>query len=368
MEKFLLYWPFSDILPIHYRKEQGGLYRSFEELGFESYLLVGNNSLKDKNMKILETSNSDVSKISSYINEFKKATLALTQINPSLLMVNNTSPILPAIIIYYKLFLRLKKRNLQKPKLILELDIDPTNLIRKSTMFKFPYILVTLLNSILFDVVVVQSTCAYNAGKKLLFQRNKLKVVKFGYHKTDVKKDNKLLDKKTKTVLSVSRVSRDKGIDILVKAFAIAHDKFQDWDLIIVGPILERNYYNELIQLIKFSKLEHFIKIVGEVNEEQLSYYYDIASIFASLSRKEGYPVARTEALARGIPSVISEAGCGIDLTNFGAIVVPVEDVQLSSIALKKLMQSSELRQNLRDKAKDYARDWNYVASELMHI
>jgi glycosyltransferase involved in cell wall biosynthesis len=90
------------------------------------------------------------------------------------------------------------------------------------------------------------------------------------------------------------------------------------------------------------------------------------ASIFALPSRFEGMPNALLEAMAAGLPAVVSDASPGpLEMVSDGVhgCVVPREDWQAFAKALERLMRDEALRQRYGDAARAKLRslDWGVV-------
>lgn len=106
------------------------------------------------------------------------------------------------------------------------------------------------------------------------------------------------------TVVSVSRLSREKGVDILLDAMARVVAQMEDARLIIVGDGPER------VALERRSAdlgIKDSVRFVGY--QEEISDWLSQATVLAMPSRSEGMGMAAVEALAHGIPVVCSNAG-----------------------------------------------------------
>lgn len=123
-----------------------------------------------------------------------------------------------------------------------------------------------------------------------------------------------------KTILYVGRVHPEKGLHLLVEAFAILSRRFADAKLKIVGPVKEEQggggniYLRELED--KAAKLNvEFSEPIFDVSK--LSEIYRSADLFCypSLAEKgEAFPVAPLEAMATGLVPVVSDLDCFRDL------------------------------------------------------
>jgi glycosyltransferase involved in cell wall biosynthesis len=169
-----------------------------------------------------------------------------------------------------------------------------------------------------------------------------------------------------KQVICVARIDPVKGHSDLIKAFSRVIKKFNDWRLIIVGPIQDRPYYNYLQVLIKELDLEEYVTFLGMINDQELARIYSESSIFVLPSYLEGFSIARVEALACGLPVITTATGGSEIIKGVGFVVSPGDINGLAS-ALEKLMSNDALRAKLGEYAIKRAREltWKKVAKKI---
>lgn len=102
-------------------------------------------------------------------------------------------------------------------------------------------------------------------------------------------------------LLFVGRLSYGKGLDILVKAAKILHDKIGDFVLIICGK--DFGYYDKLKKILKDSGLEN-VYIYPEISREEINYLYSISDVYILPSRYEAFGIVITEAMAYKTPVI----------------------------------------------------------------
>ena len=163
-------------------------------------------------------------------------------------------------------------------------------------------------------------------------------------------------------VLAVARLVPQKGLDLLIRAFASLPEPVRaSWRLVLVGDGPERNALNALVQQQGISD-----QVAFEGFQADPLRYMQRASIFALPSRFEGMPNALLEAMASGLPSVVSDASPGpLEMVCDGrqGLVVPNENVDAFAVALERLMVDECLRLQLGAAAQDTLRalDWDVV-------
>jgi glycosyltransferase involved in cell wall biosynthesis len=109
-------------------------------------------------------------------------------------------------------------------------------------------------------------------------------------------------------LVCVGAVVPRKGQDVLVRALArIRHIR---WNCVCAGS-LDRapDYASTLRALAATEKLSDRVEFTGECSQAALDDLYHSASLFVLPSHHEGYGMALTEALARGLPIVSTTGG-----------------------------------------------------------
>jgi len=131
-------------------------------------------------------------------------------------------------------------------------------------------------------------------------------------------------DRKKGTILYVGRIHPEKGLDILIRAFKRVHIRHRFLRLRIVGPIAVAEggageaYLARLRQLANGLPVE-FCK--PEFDVRRLANIYREADLFCypSLAEKgEALPVAPLEAMSTGLPAVVSNLECFLDIVEDG--------------------------------------------------
>lgn len=130
-------------------------------------------------------------------------------------------------------------------------------------------------------------------------------------------------------VLFLSRLHPKKGLDILAEAFRLVAAACPQVDLVVVGP--EDGAGAGFREQIQQFGLEKRVRMVGSrYGEAKLAAYVD-AACFCLPSRQEGFSIAITEALACGVPVVISQACHFPEVADAGAgLVLPLDAVRFA--------------------------------------
>ena len=151
-------------------------------------------------------------------------------------------------------------------------------------------------------------------------------------------------------LVSLGRLTHQKGFDILIRSFAALAGKHPKWRLVIYGEGPDRS---ALEQLRAETGLVERISLPGLTRDS--AGVLRQASLFALPSRFEGYPNALLEALACGLPVIATACpGGAAEILADGAygMLVPPDDVSALTTALDAMMSASDLREDYASKAR----------------
>jgi len=159
-----------------------------------------------------------------------------------------------------------------------------------------------------------------------------------------------------KKILFVGRIAREKGIHLLVRAFKLAHAKFPEWQLTIVGPhrSAEGGDGEACLEELKTlsADLGSSVAFIGPVfDEAELVKHFKCCEVFVYPSiaaRGEALPLAPVEAMACGCAVVVSSLDCFNDYLTDGinGLVFDEGDGSGADLAekLERLMGDEALR------------------------
>jgi glycosyltransferase involved in cell wall biosynthesis len=152
-------------------------------------------------------------------------------------------------------------------------------------------------------------------------------------------------------ILSVGTLIPRKGHDVLLRALARLFDL--DWRLTIVGsPDADPVHALTLRSLAGELGIGPRVVFAGALSQAELEPLWQQADLFALATHYEGYGMAVTEALSRGLPVAVTAGGAAATLVGAEAGVVcqPGDHDQLSK-ALRRLIFSRALRREMGEVA-----------------
>lgn len=160
-------------------------------------------------------------------------------------------------------------------------------------------------------------------------------------------------------VLSVARLVREKGLDVLIRAIAETRDP--RLRLVVAGEGPERPRLLDLA-----AQLHVRLELRGNLSEDDIAAAYAACDVFALLSLHEPWGVVVNEAAASGLPLVLSDrVGAAHDLLREGenGYLVPAGDHHATAAALRRLAGDAELRESAAARSRELVRAWGYEGS-----
>ena len=165
-------------------------------------------------------------------------------------------------------------------------------------------------------------------------------------------------------VLYLSRIDPKKNLEGLLRAFALCARGRPRLQLLVVGAGAT-TYLSSLISLARELGIEQKVVWAGHLSGEAKAAAFGVASVFALLSFSENFGIAAVEALAAGVPSVLSEGvAIAADAREAGAAVVTTTEPELIAHAISTLIDDAGARQHMSDLARAFA-EQNYSVSAM---
>ena len=183
--------------------------------------------------------------------------------------------------------------------------------------------------------------------------------LKFRYRRSD-RGTSRLGTRRTgdaKVVVAAGRLTRQKGFDLLIDAYAQVAYSYPDWQLHIYGSGEERGRL--LAQILRLG-LERQVRLMGYSAE--LSEQMSQAALYVMSSRVEGFPMVLLEAMSVGLPVVSFDCPNGpADLVRQGTdgVLVRAGDVGGLADALCAVMSDPGRRARMGESARATAREYD---------
>lgn len=145
-------------------------------------------------------------------------------------------------------------------------------------------------------------------------------------------------------ILIIGRLHPMKGFDVLVPALRLLADTGQLANLVVAGND-EGGFRAHIERLVVAHRLQDRVRFLGEVDGARKDEALRRAALLVAPSYRENFGNAVAEAMAAGLPVVVSDrVGIAPDIAAAGAgVVVPMDPAALAS-ALARLLADRALR------------------------
>jgi D-inositol-3-phosphate glycosyltransferase len=183
-------------------------------------------------------------------------------------------------------------------------------------------------------------------------------------------------------LLFVGRIEPLKGLDVLIEAIGIMHQKDvlkeNPFCLVIIGGEPEESSEQANIEMSRIKALSEeyglndLVTFLGKRSQDSLPYYYSAAEAVVVPSQYESFGMVALEAMACGKPVVASQIGGLAYLVQDGVtgFTVPVDDQVELADRLTLLLQDPILRDRMGKQAVRVAQDyaWDKIADKLIVV
>ncbi len=159
-------------------------------------------------------------------------------------------------------------------------------------------------------------------------------------------------------IVFAGTTKKSKGVDDLIEAISkLPKSTHSGLEVHVIGPDPE-NRIDELSVHVEKLGLDEIVVLRGTLSPDEVGHELSRASIFVLPSHAEALPNALLEAMACGLPSVVSEVGAIGEVINDGVegFLIRPGDVEQLSAHLKKLIGDGALRQRMGRAARNRAR------------
>jgi glycosyltransferase involved in cell wall biosynthesis len=171
-------------------------------------------------------------------------------------------------------------------------------------------------------------------------------------------------------ILNTGRFSHKKGLDTLIRAFALIRHAHPEVVLALVGPD-DEGLGIRLAQLAADQGVLNSVAFIGILRGEDLRAALSAATVWALPSKTENFGSAVIEAMAAGVPVVISrEVNVASDIDRSNAGVVCPRTPQAFAAAIGSLLDCEMRRVALSRNARRFAQryDWHAIAPQLLEM
>jgi glycosyltransferase involved in cell wall biosynthesis len=145
-------------------------------------------------------------------------------------------------------------------------------------------------------------------------------------------------------LLSVGRIDTEKNPLLLADVLRRLTEQDPRWKLVVCG---EGPLEGELAAELERLGLSGAAELRGYVPHDQLAAIYRECDVLAHVSLTEGLPQVLFEAFASGLPVVATDVGGIAEAVGDAALLVPANDAEAMSEAVRTLAEDGEARREL---------------------
>lgn len=163
------------------------------------------------------------------------------------------------------------------------------------------------------------------------------------------------------TIVIIARLSPEKRIANVIRSISHLIDHFPKIKLRVIGDGPQREF---LENLARDMNLDEMVAFEGYIHPDSIPHHFHSADAFVLVSLRESLPSALLEAMACGVPTVVSESWAArIGLADGANTVMSSGMPMQIAASIKKIIEDADFRESLIQTAYDYVRE-NHSSSE----
>ncbi len=162
----------------------------------------------------------------------------------------------------------------------------------------------------------------------------------------------KLSSLKEKRLISVGRLSPEKGFIDLLKVYNILIQEYPDWSLDIIGDGVEREKLEDYIKRHSLDK----VTLHGFQGKEYIDDVLDKSSIYVMTSFTESFGIVLLEAMSHGVPCIAYDSAEGareIITSGDNGFLIKNRNIDAMVLKIKNLIENEKLRKNVGKAARE---------------
>jgi len=156
-------------------------------------------------------------------------------------------------------------------------------------------------------------------------------------------------------ILNVSRINPSKGIEDSIKVIPLLKEKFPNLKFKIAGNFEDRDYLENLENLVSKLDCEGFVEFLGPVPHDKLASLYNSSKLFLFTSKHEGLPNVVFEAMACGLPVISTAVGTVPKIIKNGVNghIIEGKDSKIIAEKISELLTDEKLRSDIGNAARE---------------
>ena len=223
------------------------------------------------------------------------------------------------------------------------------------------------------DLIICPSKKIYKSLNKILFFKRSNKFLHVPnyidyqnhYYNSKVKLENKIY--KSNYILNISNISFQKNLEYSIEIFRTLINDIPDYKLLVIGKVVNQDYYEKLLKLIQKYNLKNSVYFLGFKKNP-----YSIikrAKLIICTSRWEGMPnsLLQSVSLNKKIISVDCVSGPSeIKENGFYINLIKSNDPKIFAEKVKKIL-NNKMKINNKNKIIDYNKNYLKNIKEILN-
>jgi len=173
-----------------------------------------------------------------------------------------------------------------------------------------------------------------------------------------------------KIMLTVARLTPWKGVDRIIEVLPEIRRQINEANLVVVGDGPE---LGNLQRLAGELGVRGYVSFVGRVPHEEVPYYLRAADVFVLYSGYEGLPHIVLEAMATGVPVILSDKGGNREVVEDGVngLLVPIGNQERLKEAILRVLQDEKLVRRFVERSRKRLKQafrWDVLMKRTLEI
>jgi glycosyltransferase involved in cell wall biosynthesis len=170
-------------------------------------------------------------------------------------------------------------------------------------------------------------------------------------------------------IAAIATLYPNKNLDKVIRAFATLVKRGYEQDLVIVGHDW-LGYRSVLEELVTQLNLRDRVRFRGGVPHHEIPAILAQASLFVLFSNVESFGLPILEAMAAGVPVIVSDSSALPEIAGGAALLAKAGDVEHLASRMQEVLSNSRLAETLRERGLNRSRQfsWDETAARAIDL